>query len=85
MDKGRLDVESLSGLISQGQVDTVLMAFPDQQGRLVGKRVTGDFFVEDILHGEGVIHACNYLIAVDMEMEPLPGYPTPTGTRATAT
>ncbi len=74
MDKGRLDVESLSGLISQGQVDTVLMAFPDQQGRLVGKRLTGDFFVEDILHGEGVIHACNYLIAVDMEMEPLPGY-----------
>ena len=40
----------------------------------MGKRMTGDFFIHDILDGEGAIHACNYLLAVDMEMEQLPGY-----------
>jgi glutamine synthetase len=53
----------------------VLMVFPDQQGRFMGKRLTGRYFVDDVLEGgEGAIHACNYLLAVDMEMEPLPGY-----------
>jgi len=74
MERGRLTVEETRGLIEDGQVDTVLMVFPDQQGRFMGKRVTGDFFIRDILEGEGAIHACNYLLAVDMEMEPLPGY-----------
>ena len=74
MDKGRLDAAGIERLIVDGAIDTVLMVFPDQQGRFMGKRVTGDFFRDDILHGEGAIHACNYLIAVDMEMEPLPGY-----------
>jgi glutamine synthetase len=74
MERGRLTVEETRGLIEDGQVDTVLMVFPDQQGRFMGKRVTGDFFVHDVLEGEGAIHACNYLLAVDMEMEPLPGY-----------
>src|SRR5205823_3799776 len=71
---GMLTREELKGLVVDGQVDTVLLAFPDQQGRLVGKRLTGDFFLHDILEGEGVVHGCNYLLAVDMEMEPLPGY-----------
>ena len=74
MDRGRLTVDETRGLIDAGRVDTVLMVFPDQQGRFMGKRVTGDFFLRDILEGEGAIHACNYLLAVDMEMEPLPGY-----------
>jgi glutamine synthetase len=74
MEQGRLDVKAIEGLIKGGDVDTVLMVFPDQQGRFMGKRVTGDFFLRDILDGEGAIHACNYLLAVDMEMEPLPGY-----------
>jgi glutamine synthetase len=74
MDKGRLDAEGIERHITDGSIDTVLMVFPDQQGRFMGKRVTGDFFRHDILHGEGAIHACNYLLAVDMEMEPLPGY-----------
>ena len=74
MDKGRLDAEGIERHITDGSIDTVLMVFPDQQGRFMGKRVTGDFFRQDILHGEGAIHACNYLLAVDMEMEPLPGY-----------
>jgi glutamine synthetase len=43
------------------------------QGRFMGKRVTGDYFLEEILGEEG-LHACLYLVTVDMEMEPLPGY-----------
>ena len=60
--------------IQQGEVDTVLTVFPDLQGRLMGKRVTGHFFAEDVLEGEGGVHACNYLLAVDVDMTPLPGY-----------
>ncbi len=74
MERGRLDAGTIEKLIKQDEIDTILMVFPDQQGRFMGKRVTGDFFREDILRGEGAIHACNYLLAVDMEMEPLPGY-----------
>jgi glutamine synthetase len=74
MDEGRLTVDAIEALIRNGGIDTVLLVFPDQQGRFMGKRVTGDFFLRDILDGEGAVHACNYLLAVDMEMEPLPGY-----------
>jgi glutamine synthetase len=49
------------------------VVFPDMQGRLMGKRVTGHYFLDVMLTGEGM-HACNYLLAVDSEMEPLPGY-----------
>src|SRR5436190_3041914 len=74
MVRGMLDAKTVTELIELGDVDTILVVFPDQQGRFMGKRVTGDFFVHDVLDGEGAIHACNYLLAVDMEMEPLPGY-----------
>src|SRR6266496_6677071 len=74
MEQGRLDEKAITDLIKNGGIDTVLVVFPDQQGRFMGKRLTGDFFLHDILDGEGAIHACNYLLAVDMEMEPLPGY-----------
>jgi glutamine synthetase len=72
--RGMLTVEEIRDLIDGGQIDTVLMVFSDLQGRLMGKRLTGDYFVNDILEGEGAIHACSYLIANDMEMEPVPGY-----------
>jgi glutamine synthetase len=49
------------------------VVFPDIHGRLVGKRVTGHYFLDEMVEGEGM-HACNYLLAVDSEMEPLPGY-----------
>lgn len=74
MQTGRLDAGKLEDLVRAGEVDTVLMVFPDQQGRFMGKRVTGHFFLDNVLGGEGSIHACNYLLAVDMEMAPLPGY-----------
>ena len=74
MNRGMLDAGTARAMVETGDLDTVLVVFPDQQGRFMGKRVTGDFFVHDLLQGEGAIHACNYLLAVDMEMEPLPGY-----------
>ena len=67
-----LDRAELTKRITEGSIDTVVVAFPDMQGRPVGKRVTGSFFLEHVLeHG---IEACDYLLAVDVDMEPLPGY-----------
>jgi glutamine synthetase len=58
--------------IADGSIDTVVVAFPDVYGRPVGKRVTGAFFTEHVAeHG---IEACEYLLAVDVDMNPLPGY-----------
>src|SRR5919197_708456 len=70
--KGMLDVEELGEEIERGTIDTVLTCFTDMQGRLMGKRVDGEFFLEDVAsHG---VEGCNYLLALDMEMDPVPGY-----------
>jgi glutamine synthetase len=69
---GMLDPKELEGLIGTDEIDTVLVVFPDYQGRLVGKRVTGHFFRDNVL-GDG-IEACNYLLAVDVDMTVLPGF-----------
>ncbi|WP_421657824.1 glutamine synthetase family protein [Leptothermofonsia sp. ETS-13] len=70
--RGMLDVEALKQLVKDEEIETILTVFPDIYGRLMGKRITGDFFVNDVL-GKGV-HACDYLLACDMEMDPVPGY-----------
>jgi glutamine synthetase len=58
--------------IADGSIDTVVLAFPDMHGRPVGKRVTSDFFTAHVAeHG---IEVCDYLLAVDVDMNPLPGY-----------
>ena len=54
-------------------VDTVVVAFTDMQGRLMGKRYHVDFFLEEIEAGHEA-EGCNYLMALDMEMDPQPGY-----------
>ena len=72
MQHGRLDQETLSAMIGSGDIDTVLVVFPDLQGRLMGKRVTGHFFIDDVLAAG--VEACTYLLAVDIDMDPLPGY-----------
>jgi len=69
---GSLDVETLERQIRAGDVDTVLVAFTDLQGRLMGKRVTGRFFKDHVL--DRGIEACSYLLALDVDMTPLPGY-----------
>ncbi len=67
-----LSLDELKAEVSSGAIDTIVVAFTDMQGRLMGKRVQAQFFVEDSLeHG---IEACNYLLALEMEMDPVPGY-----------
>jgi glutamine synthetase len=73
MEQGKLDVRELEELARSGDIDTVLCMFTDLQGRFMGKRVLPHFFLEEVLGEEG-LHACLYLLAIDMEMEPLPGY-----------
>src|SRR5678815_652474 len=69
---GNLTLGELETLIDKGEIDTVIVAFPDMQGRLVGKRVSARLFREDVAqHGA---EACNYLLAVDVEMNTVGGY-----------
>jgi glutamine synthetase len=68
-----LTLEELEAAVADGSVDTVIVAFTDMQGRLLGKRLHGEFFVEEHV-GEHGVEGCNYLLALDMEMEPVPGY-----------
>jgi len=67
-----LEVEELRGLVAKGEIETVVAGFTDPYGRLVGKRFDAEMFVEEIC--EAGAHACDYLLTVDMEMEPVPGY-----------
>ena len=64
---------TLDELRSDSSLDTVIMAFTDMQGRLLGKRLHRDFFLEQVDHGHGT-EGCNYLLVLDMEMDPIPGY-----------
>ena len=72
--RGMLTAAQLEEAIGGGDIDTVLVAFPDLQGRLVGKRVTGSYWHEHMGAGTTPLHMCNYLLAVDSEMNVLPGY-----------
>lgn len=71
-DRGRLELEQLSEMVRQDEIDTVVVGFTDLYGRLVGKRFDAEFFL-DHAAGDGT-HGCNYLLTVDMEMDPVPGY-----------
>ena len=68
---GMLDLETLKGLVERGEIDTVVVAMVDMQGRLVGKRVSAPFFLDSVIEET---HGCDYLLTVDIEMEPVPGY-----------
>jgi len=71
-DHGLLDLDTLRRAIADGRIETVLTVFTDLYGRLMGKRIVGRFFLEEI--ADDGMHACDYLLASDMEMEPTPGY-----------
>lgn len=65
-------IEQLEAEVASGSIDTILIAFPDMQGRLQGKRFDAGFFLEEVRnHGT---EACSYLLAVDVEMGTVPGY-----------
>ncbi|HEY2543841.1 MAG TPA: glutamine synthetase family protein [Gaiellaceae bacterium] len=68
-----LTVDELREDTNAGTVDTVIAAFTDMQGRLMGKRLDGEFFLDQLEHGHGS-EGCNYLLALEMEMDPVPGY-----------
>jgi len=69
---GMLTTDELNALIDAGEIDTVIVAFTDMQGRLVGKRASARLFQEEISrHGA---ECCNYLLAVDVEMNTVDGY-----------
>ena len=68
---GNLDFEELKSAVRAGSVDTVLACMVDMQGRLIGKRFQAQYFV-DGAHEE--THGCDYLLANDIDMEPVPGY-----------
>jgi glutamine synthetase len=67
-----LTPEQLRLLIDDGDVDTVVMAFTDMQGRLQGKRLHGRYFLDVAL--EAGTEGCNYLLAVDIDMNTVAGY-----------
>jgi glutamine synthetase len=67
-----LSQTELESLVAAGDIDTVIVAFCDMQGRLTGKRVSARLFVEDVAaHGA---ECCNYLLAVDVDMNTVAGY-----------
>jgi glutamine synthetase len=69
---GMLDLAELASLARAGEIETVIVGFTDHYGRLLGKRYDAEMFVQDI--GQHGAHACDYLLTVDMEMDPVPGY-----------
>src|SRR5207248_6847865 len=69
---GMLSLEDLRTDAESGTLDTVIAAFTDMQGRLMGKRIEVSYFLAEVAdHG---VEGCNYLLALDMEMDPVPGY-----------
>jgi glutamine synthetase len=67
-----LTVPELKAEAEAGAIDTVVTAFTDMQGRLFGKRITVSYFLDEVAHHG--MEGCNYLLALDMEMDPVPGY-----------
>ena len=72
MEPGLLSIDDLRSLVGTGAIDTVVCAFPDLYGRLLGKRLDAHHYLDTA--AAGGTHACDYLFTVDMEMEPVEGY-----------
>ena len=68
---GNLTLNELKKAVGAGEIDTVVVCFPDMQGRLVGKRFQAEFFLDGAYEET---HGCDYLLANDIDMEPVPGY-----------
>jgi glutamine synthetase len=69
---GMLTIEKLAEAVEADTIDTVIVAFTDHQGQLLGKRIDANFFLDEV--AENGSHSCDYLLTTDMEMEPVPGY-----------
>src|SRR5712691_7718618 len=69
---GMLSLEQLRAAVGAGEIDTVTLAFTDMQGRLAGKRLSVEYFLEEV--AEHYAEGCNYLLAVDVDMNTVGGY-----------
>src|SRR6266700_2962127 len=69
---GMLSQEQLRVAVAEGEVDTIVLAFTDMQGRLQGKRLSAEFFFDEV--AEHYSEGCNYLLAVDVDMNTVDGY-----------
>ena len=69
---GMLSLDELRQLIAAGEIDTVILALTDMQGRLQGKRLSAEFFLAEVV--EHYSEGCNYLLAVDTDMNTVDGY-----------
>ncbi len=67
-----LSLEQLRVAVGESEIDTVVLAFTDMQGRLQGKRLSAEFFLEEV--AEHYSEGCNYLLAVDVDMNTVDGY-----------
>jgi glutamine synthetase len=67
-----MTLDELKAAVAQGTIDTVLLALTDMQGRLQGKRLTARHFLDEV--AENAAEGCNYLLAVDVEMNTVEGY-----------
>lgn len=69
-----MDLVELGRLVDSGDVHTVVVAFTDMQGRLMGKRVVARVFLDQFVETGGSVEACDYLLSTDMEMNVLDGF-----------
>ncbi len=69
---GMLSLEQLRTAVGAGEIDTVTLAFTDMQGRLAGKRLSAEYFLDEV--AEHYAEGCNYLLAVDVDMNTVGGY-----------
>ena len=70
--RGLLSLDELRSAVGKGEIDTVVLALTDMQGRLQGKRLAAEFFLEEV--AERFSEGCNYLLAVDVDMNTVDGY-----------
>src|SRR5487761_2645203 len=69
---GRLTRDELAAQIRSGDIDTVIIAITDMQGRLQGKRVDGLYFLDE--HNDGMVEGCSYILASDVDMQTVDGF-----------
>ncbi|MEU9131140.1 glutamine synthetase family protein [Kitasatospora sp. NPDC048540] len=72
MTAARLTLDRLQAMVAQGEIDTVVLAMTDMQGRLQGKRVAAEYFLSDVV--PNAAEGCGYLLAVDIDMNTVDGY-----------
>lgn len=69
---GRLTRDGLNALVASGEIDTIILAIADMQGRLQGKRLDAQYFIDDLDAGD--VEGCSYLLASDVDMNTIDGF-----------